>query len=453
LARWLGHFAIAGLIVLFSINAIYKFDRTGMTVQEILEAPEPQHWVTKSYHGEMLEQRSPLPHLPAKLRIPLPYSYLFGLFAVQEQNRGGYPSYFLGKPLHGGAVLYFPVLLILKDPPALLAMLGLGLAILWRRQRGSKRPADAPVVAVASAASDAPEGQVKPATPQTDAEAEGAEAKLAAGPAPKDVTRVDADDRDADADADDEDADADDEDEDADSPNPEAKSVLAQPARTLTPSTPPAALVPGREVFFWGLSMASTCCLLVAALFLLFIVRSNLNMGVRHALAVIPLISVLGARAFARAPEVLQGDRLQGARLVGLSAVASAVIAGPGYLNYYNVFALGQGSWVNVVGDDWGQDREAFVRFAQKEGLDPLYYHTQTPTRKLEVDYLGLKYKDLNCKTRPRPGSWVAIHSQYVHRFEDTKNCATWMQGLEPTYKFNDNVWVYKIPAARPPVE
>jgi hypothetical protein len=123
----------------------------------------------------------------------------------------------------------------------------------------------------------------------------------------------------------------------------------------------------------------------------------------------------------------------------------SAWISGPHYLNYYNFLALGRGSYINVAGEDWGQDRQAFVRFVKERGLSPLYYHTQTPTRKLEVEYLGLEFKELRCRTRPKPGSWVAIHVQYVHRFESDK-CAQWMRDLSPEYKVNDNIWIYKIP-------
>jgi hypothetical protein len=169
-----------------------------------------------------------------------------------------------------------------------------------------------------------------------------------------------------------------------------------------------------------------------------------LNMGIRHGLPVMPLASVLGGRAFARANELLSGHWLLGAHLLGMSAVLSALLAGPTYLNYYNFIALGRGSYINVVGDDWGQDREAFVRFVKEKDLQPLYYHTQTATRRLEVDFLGLKYEELSCKTKPKPGAWVAIHAQYVHRWEADKKCTRLMQSLEPTYRVNDNVWIYR---------
>jgi hypothetical protein len=276
----------------------------------------------------MLEKRTPLPHLPEGLRIPLPYPYLAGVIAVQEQNRGGYPTYFLGEASRYGHWAYFPVLLLVKNPPGLILLLGVGAVLLARTRR----------------------------------------VRLETG-------------------------------------------------------------------IFLGTSL----------LFLLLIMRSNLNMGVRHAAPIIPLISVLAARAFARAPELLSGDPLLLVRGVGLSGLLSAVLAAPHFLNYYNILAFGQGSWINVVGDDWGQDRQAFAQFVKEHELQPLYYHTQTRTRKLEADFLGIQYREFDCRRVPPVGAWVAVHVQYVRRFE-ASNCAPWMHQMKPTYKVNDNVWIYKVP-------
>jgi hypothetical protein len=331
---WLGHFAIAGLVVLLSINALYKFDRTCMTVSEILAAPEPKHWVSNRYREQMLEMHSPLPLLPQGMRIPLPYPYLAGLILVREQDRGGYPTYFLGQNSQNGHWAYFPVLLVLKDPPALISLLALGVVLIVRRR---------------------------------------------------------------------------------------------------------------------SISLASAVFLAVAGTFLFTIMRSNLNMGIRHALPIIPLLSVLAARAFAHAGELLRGPWLVAARSLAGTGLLSAALAAPHYLNYYNFAALGRGAEVNVVGDDWGQDRYAFAKFVREHHIEPLYYHTQTATRQMEIDYLGIKYMPLTCKTRPRPGSWAAVHGQYVHRWLAEKNCAPWLRGLTPVHVVNDNVFIYRIPEqARP---
>jgi hypothetical protein len=327
---WLAHFALAGLIVVFSINAVYKFDRTLLTVREFLEEPEQKHWTTSGYHGKFLEQRTLLPKLPQGLRIPLPHPYLFGLFTIEEHNRRGYPTYFMGASSTDGNAGYFPVLLLVKNPLSLIVLLGVGCVLLFRVRR---------------------------------------------------------------------------------------------------------------------LSLPSAVLLAISGLFLAALLKSNLNMGIRHALPVIPLLSVLGARAFARLPELLSGQPLVALRVVGLGSVLSALSCVPHFLGFFNLLAFGRGPQIAVVGDDWGQDREDFVRFAQAHALSPLYYYTETGTRKLEVDYLGLRYKELGCRTRLPPGAWAALHLQYVYRWRGT-HCAAWLANLEPTYVINQNINIYHLPAA-----
>jgi hypothetical protein len=327
---WLGHFALSGLIVVLSINAVYKFDRTGLTVHDFLEQPEQRHWTTSGYHGNFLERRSVLPRLPQGLRIPLPHPYLFGLFTIQEHNRRGYPTYFMGKSSLDGQVGYFPVLLLVKNPLSLIVLLGVGLLLLFRRRR---------------------------------------------------------------------------------------------------------------------LSLPSALLLAVSALFLAVLMKSNLNMGIRHALPIIPPLSVLGARAFARLDELLTGPWLTAMRAVGLASLLSALSCAPHFLGFFNLLALGRGTRIAVVGDDWGQDREDFVRFARAHALHPLYYYTETGTRKLEVDYLGLQYRELGCRTRLPPGAWAAVHVQYVYRWQSS-HCAPWIRDLAPSYVINQNINIYQIPAA-----
>jgi len=329
---WFLHFALAGLIVIACINVVYKFDHTGLPVRDILELPEQKHWTTSAYHGKFLETRSPLPKLPQGLRIPLPYPYLFGVFTIEEHNRRGYPTYFMGENSQNGRVAYFPVLLLVKDPLALVFLLGVGLILVAKARR---------------------------------------------------------------------------------------------------------------------LSLPSVVILSVVGLFLAAVMASNLNMGIRHALPAMPLLSVLGARAFSRLHELFAEGALLVAQLFGLTSVLSALSATPHFLVYYNALAFGRGSWINIVGDDWGQDREDFVRFAQAHQLKPLYYYTETPTRKLEVDYLGLEFKELGCRTRVPAGGWVAVHLQYVYRWEHS-SCAAFLHGLKPTYVINHTIDIYRVPEKAP---
>ena len=325
---WLGHFMLAGLIVLLTINAVYKFDRTMLTVHDFLEEPEQKHWTTSGYRGRFLEQRTVLPKLPGWVRVPLPHPYLFGLFTIQEHNRRGYPTYFMGTTSNKGQPAYFPILLLVKDPLALIVLLALGAVILARRRR---------------------------------------------------------------------------------------------------------------------LSLPSSIILAISSLLLAVLMRSNLNMGIRHGLPMIPLLSILAARSFARLGDVLEGPWLLAGRIAGLGSFVSALSCAPHFLGFFNLLAFGRGPRIAVVGDDWGQDREDFVRFAQDHALKPLYYYTETGTRKQEVAFLGLDFKELGCRTRLPPGAWAAVHVQYVYRWQNS-NCARWINKLEPTYVINQNINIYRIP-------
>ncbi|HKU39397.1 MAG TPA: hypothetical protein VJR89_14665, partial [Polyangiales bacterium] len=84
-------FACTGL---FLINAVYGFDRTGLSVAEILQQPEPENQITRGFKGTLLERRSPLKYAPEWLRVPLPYTYFYGATSISVHDRSGHKSSF-----------------------------------------------------------------------------------------------------------------------------------------------------------------------------------------------------------------------------------------------------------------------------------------------------------------------------------------------------------------------
>lgn len=123
-----GQLTLVALAMIFAIAAIYRFDRVGLTVAEILAEPEPHNWISGRYKFELLE-RSPIAKLPSGLPLPFPYTWLAGLATVSKQNAMGHGSYFFGLREHAGHPLYFPVLLLAKSPLGLLILLGVALQI------------------------------------------------------------------------------------------------------------------------------------------------------------------------------------------------------------------------------------------------------------------------------------------------------------------------------------
>lgn len=130
--------AAAALAVLV-VNAAYGFQRTGWRVDALLAEPEPERALTTArYHGALLDQRSPLRHLPGWLRVPLPYPYVFGLSAVEAQAADGHGNHLFGRTW-AWMPAYFPALLLLKTSLGLLALFGLGLALARPRLPTSPR--------------------------------------------------------------------------------------------------------------------------------------------------------------------------------------------------------------------------------------------------------------------------------------------------------------------------
>jgi len=131
---WLKHTAFTAAVVVLAINVVYKFDSTGMTVQEVLEKPEPQYWVSESYYQYMLERRSPMGVMPDSLPLPVPYTWMFGVTAVGVQSKIGFAwASFFGFRTPGGHFLYFPVMVLLKTPFTILALVGFAAYFFWKR--------------------------------------------------------------------------------------------------------------------------------------------------------------------------------------------------------------------------------------------------------------------------------------------------------------------------------
>ncbi|MGH1348219.1 MAG: hypothetical protein ACRBN8_42080 [Nannocystales bacterium] len=136
---WGTHALFSAFVVVLSLNLAYGFQASGLTVLEVLQRPEPQYWISSPYEGTMLERCSPLTLLPANFRLPLPYSWLFGVSSVRVQSAQGYPwASFFGAATPRGTPAFFPTLCLLKMPLVCLVG-GLGAVLEGWRQRSVPR--------------------------------------------------------------------------------------------------------------------------------------------------------------------------------------------------------------------------------------------------------------------------------------------------------------------------
>lgn len=107
-------------LCLLAINAIYRFEQTGWTVQLLLDTPEPSNWISRRFDRDVLSL-TPLAELPRHWMIPLPRTYLIGLATVKVQHTMGHGDWFFG-PREAGHPLYFPVMLLAKSPAAVVIL-------------------------------------------------------------------------------------------------------------------------------------------------------------------------------------------------------------------------------------------------------------------------------------------------------------------------------------------
>jgi 4-amino-4-deoxy-L-arabinose transferase-like glycosyltransferase len=329
LLRLAQHAAIVLAGILFCVNLAYKFNDTGMSVGEVLDRKEPSYWVSNKYPN-LFERYTPLPSLPRALPLPVPYSYMFGIAGIRGHSDHGFTSYFWGEKLKKAPPSYFPVLLAIKNPPALVLLL-LAAAFLFVRRR--------------------------------------------------------------------------------------------------------------------KLSLASWILTCSVATFLFVATRSNLAMGVRHVLPIIPPLSILAARAFDLLWSQSPSQPLRVALGLTLGSLpVSALTAGPDYLGYFNLFAGGRkgGHQISVYGEDWGQDRQRLAELVKARKLEPLYYVPQTAMRAQEMRYLGMRYRTLRCGTRVSD-AWVAMHA-LTYRTHDLPRCYPYLVGRAPDLDVNDHVLLWKIP-------
>jgi hypothetical protein len=135
---------------------------------------------------------------------------------------------------------------------------------------------------------------------------------------------------------------------------------------------------------------------------------SNIDIGLRHVLAVYPILSVVAGYAAAELWASVRRPWISRAAVTGLllCLAGSVVLAHPDYLSYFNWFALGHPERIEVDSDlDWGQD------LAQLAG-----WLRTAAVKDIAISYFGRA--DLNSAGLPefyellpnqRVTGWVAI--------------------------------------------
>ena len=194
--------------------------------------------------------------------------------------------------------------------------------------------------------------------------------------------------------------------------------------------------------------------LLFIVIYSLLSIRSNLNIGVRHLLPILPFLYLLVASG------IMKLSRARRNPLIVIAVawmIVSAATTFPFYLSYFHVLAGGtEGGWQYVVDSnyDWGQDLKRLATWAEEHRVDRLYldYFGGGDPRY----YLGNGYEPWNSAKGALPsGNYFAISatlrqgafgkpaSGFEQKSEDSY---LWLRELKPISRAGTSIFIYRIP-------
>lgn len=175
--------------------------------------------------------------------------------------------------------------------------------------------------------------------------------------------------------------------------------------------------------------------------------RSNLLMGVRYVLAVLPFLAVIGGALALRLPRS------------ALALASAAALLGnwihPHQLMFYGALAGGpsNGPTITVLGDDWGQGLREMGRFVERhaeaiEEAGGLYYE---PHHGADLAAFGLEHARA---LGGRPQGIVAVNLLPYYRERDSEHWRerryAWLDEYEPFACVERSIWLFDTRAGPP---
>ncbi|MBI3665983.1 MAG: glycosyltransferase family 39 protein [Acidobacteria bacterium] len=179
--------------------------------------------------------------------------------------------------------------------------------------------------------------------------------------------------------------------------------------------------------------------LLSAALLLAAAMPSNLNMGIRHVLAIYPFFALAAASLFA-GPRWLMSLALA----LGFWHGAESLIAHPDYLAYFNQIARSREEEFLLDSNlDWGQDLERLRRYLNEKQVKTVYlsyFGRANPSSLLDVREIRPLPPDL------RPAGWVAVSRAHIAGMALQGYNLGWLKAYRPVARIGKSILVYYFP-------
>jgi hypothetical protein len=169
---------------------------------------------------------------------------------------------------------------------------------------------------------------------------------------------------------------------------------------------------------------------------------SRIDLGVRHILAIYPLLAVLAGYAVVIFAQKTRWLAIAAGLLVGWAA-ADSFMAHPDYLAYFNGFASRHPEKVLCESDlDWGQDLYRLRDALRAHGVNQvaIRYFGTAP-----LDRAGLPpHRELSPST-PSSG-WAAI-SLHALVMENAENGSfEWLKQYQPVERVGKSIYLYRLP-------
>jgi hypothetical protein len=178
--------------------------------------------------------------------------------------------------------------------------------------------------------------------------------------------------------------------------------------------------------------------LLAGLIYLGFTLLSKANIGLRHAMPVLPFFFVAAGALAVKLNKI----RLIATTTLLLWLVGSFVAAFPYYLPYYNEFALGSNNGYKISTDsntDWGQDLKRIKKYIDANQIDTPYLEYWWDGLS-STGYYGIQSRYASEFVEGRDTGYLIIGATNLHT-ETFK----WLKNYEPIDRITPSVLVYKF--------
>ena len=208
-------------------------------------------------------------------------------------------------------------------------------------------------------------------------------------------------------------------------------------------------------------ALDSTALLFPALGFFIIALTTDINLGYRHILPVLPFLVIFATAAVAAGTRTrLPRSRMITALVLSIWLAVITLLIYPDFLAYFNVLAGGPKSgWHSLVDSnlDWGQDLDDLPEWMAENSVDELWLSYFGEAR---PEYYGIAYQGLDsfpprlmnpqarpfAPSNPAPGIYAisATNLQGVH-FTNHDQFA-WFREQEPLDKLGHSIFLYQVP-------